>query len=119
MNKQQINYLTQKLNTAYSSATRELSNRHSKEIDEAIKAKLTEAGFSFSGSTYSSTGLISWVWTEELKERKKSLKEQADKVNAQLYQELQKVIDEINLGSDKQAVAVLESFNNLIKELIA
>jgi hypothetical protein len=115
MNKQQINYLTEKLNAAYSRARNELANKANKEVDDAIRAALAAAGFKFNTTNYGS--LIGWVWTDELKEHKLALDKRNSEILKVLGNEYSSTIDHINLGSDADAMAVLESFTAKMKEL--
>lgn len=117
MNKQQKEYLVNKLRAASSAAKSEFST--GKTISHAAASSVTalqEAGFVY--NTVYGGQPVAGGWSLPLTEEMLSNKQSIAKFNSKVDAELTKAIDTVYLGSDEAALAILESFTDAIRQSV-
>lgn len=116
MNKQQISYLSNKMDTSVRQALDDLSRAHRDKVEGALAEQLVRAGFKVNISKYSS--IMSLVYTDELKDLKTKLDAEYNDVAKYLRDKRNVVMDTLILGDSQAALAILEQFNADLKAFI-
>ena len=116
MNKQQINYLRDKMNTSVRMALADVDKKNRETVADMLMDKLAKAGFTVKANHY--TALISYVYTDELKAIQAELADKYQATSKSLYKKLDAATDTLMLGGTKEALAMLEQFNAELAELI-
>lgn len=117
MNKQQKEYLVNKLTAAAGAAKVEFAKDKIVRHDEKDSiAALEAAGFQYL-TPYSMYSKHAHGWSLPLTKEMEDNKLAIEKFNAKVQAELTKATDIVYLGSDEAALAILESFTNALKEL--